>query len=86
VTTPTDAKPIFIAPEQCRAARRVLTLSREDLAAAVDISSIKLVAFEIGILALSDPERARLRGVFELAGIEFDLARGARLRRLDSVA
>jgi hypothetical protein len=75
-----------MTPAQCRAARRVLTLSREDLAAAVDMSSLKLMAFEIRMLALSDPERARLRNAFELAGIEFDPARGPRLRRLGSVA
>jgi hypothetical protein len=86
VTARTDAKPSFIAPAQCRAARQLLGLSREEIAAAVDMSPLKLVAFEIGMLALSDPERARLRGVFELAGIEFDPTRGARLRRLDSVA
>jgi hypothetical protein len=47
-------------------------LPREELAAAVDMSSLKIVAFEIGMLARNSPERARLRGVFELAGVELD--------------
>jgi hypothetical protein len=59
-----------MTPAQCRAARRLLDLPREELAAAVDIPALKLVAFEIGMLALSNPERARLRGAFELAGVE----------------
>jgi hypothetical protein len=74
-----------MTPAQLRAARRLLGLSRDDIAAAVDMSPLKLVAFEIGMLALSDPERARLRSAFELAGIEFDPQRGARLRKLDAV-
>jgi hypothetical protein len=69
-----------MTPSQCRAARRLLDLPREDLAAAVDMSSLKIVAFEIGMLALSAPERARLRSVFELAGIE--LNDDVRLNRL----
>ena len=69
-----------LTPAQCRGARRLLRLSREDLATAVDLSAIKLIAFEIGMLALSEPERRRLRSALELAGIEFDPARGARLK------
>jgi hypothetical protein len=77
---------VNITPAQCRAARSLLTLSREELAAAVDISPLKIVAFEIGMLAFSEPERRRLRNVLELAGVEFlDRARTVRLRS-ESVA
>jgi hypothetical protein len=58
-------------------------LSREELAAAVDLSAIKLIGFEIGMLALGKPDRRRLRSALELAGIEFEPS--ARLGRLDSV-
>jgi hypothetical protein len=34
------------------------------------MSALKLVAFEIGMLALKEPEQARLQGAFELAGVE----------------
>jgi hypothetical protein len=74
-----------LTPAQCRVARQLLTLSREELGAAVDISPLKLVAFEIGMLALSEPERATIRKAFELAGIEFlDRARSVWLK-LDPV-
>jgi hypothetical protein len=43
---------------------------RDSHIVAVDIPALKLVAFEIGMLALSNPERARLRGAFEFAGVE----------------
>jgi hypothetical protein len=59
-----------LTPFQCRAARRLFGLSREELGGAVDISALKLVAFKIGMLALKAPERARLRGAFELAGVK----------------
>jgi hypothetical protein len=72
-----------MTPAQCRAARHLLDLPREELAAAVDISSLKLVAFEIGMLVLKDPERARLQNALELAGVELvDSDRpGVRLRK-----
>jgi hypothetical protein len=44
-----------LTPFQCRAARRLLGLSREELGVAVEISPLKLVGFEIGMLALSGP-------------------------------
>jgi hypothetical protein len=44
------------------------------------MSALRLLAFEIGMLALSEPERARLQRVFELAGIEFDPRGGVKLR------
>jgi hypothetical protein len=58
-----------LTPAQCRATRRFLKLSREELAAAVDFSPLRLAAFEAGLLTLSGPERATLRCVFELAAI-----------------
>ena len=69
-----------ITPAQCRAARRLLGLSREDVAAAVDVLAVKLIAFEIGMLGLGKPEQTNLRKAFELAGIEFDPAGGVKLK------
>ena len=69
-----------ITPAQCRAARRLLGLSREDLAAAVDVLAVKLIAFEIGMLGLGKPERTKLRNALEPAGVEFDPAGGVKLK------
>jgi hypothetical protein len=73
---------MILTPFQCRSARRLLSLSREELAVAVEMSPLKLVAFEIGMLALSESQRATLRNAFELAGIEFDPRGGVKLRAL----
>jgi hypothetical protein len=55
-------------------------MPRDELAAAVDISALKLVAFEIGMLALKGSERERLRGVFELAGVDLEDDVGVKLK------
>ena len=74
-----------MTPAQCRAARRLLSLSREEVAAAVDISPLKLAAFEAGMLTLSEAKRVSLRKVFELAGVEFGRVGGVRLKLPESL-
>ena len=69
-----------ITPAQCRAARRLLGLSREDVAAAIDVLAVKLIAFEIGMLGLGKPEQTKLRNALEPAGVEFDPAGGVKLK------
>jgi hypothetical protein len=61
-----------MTPTQCRAARALIGLSRDEVCAAAGIRTTKLLAFEIGMVNLSDAERGTLRSVLELAGVEFD--------------
>jgi ribosome-binding protein aMBF1 (putative translation factor) len=56
---------------QCRIARNLIGLSREELAAAVAIPVIRIQAYEIGVVMLAEAERNALRGALELAGVEF---------------
>jgi DNA-binding transcriptional regulator YiaG len=70
-----------MTPAQFRAARQLVKLSREELAKAVDIPRAKLVAFEIGVLSLSDSELRILRQGLDLVGIEFIDDVGVKLRK-----
>jgi ribosome-binding protein aMBF1 (putative translation factor) len=65
---------------QCRIARNLIGLSREELAAAVAIPVIKIQAYEIGVVTLSEADTNALRGVLELAGVEF-IEDGVRLTK-----
>ena len=65
---------------QCRLARKLVGLSREELAAAVAIPVVKIQAYEIGIVMLGEAERNALRGALELAGVEF-IEDGVKLRK-----
>jgi hypothetical protein len=54
--------------------------SREDVAAAIDVLAVKLIAFEIGMLGLGKLEQTKLQNALELAGVEFDPAGGVKLK------
>jgi hypothetical protein len=66
-----DDRERSMTPDQCRAARALIGLSRHELAIAAEIWPTKILAFEVGMVRLSDAERRTLRGVLELAGVEF---------------
>jgi transcriptional regulator with XRE-family HTH domain len=56
-------------PYQCRAARRLIGLSREELASALGTSVTTITAFEIGGAAFTEAKRKELRNLFEVAGV-----------------
>jgi transcriptional regulator with XRE-family HTH domain len=58
-----------MTPYQCRAARRLIGPSREELASALGTSVATITAFEIGATAFSEAKRNELRDLFEVAGV-----------------
>ena len=58
-----------MTPYQCRAARRLIGLSREELASALGLSAAKIAGFETGEAAFSEAERTALQNLFEVAGV-----------------
>jgi DNA-binding XRE family transcriptional regulator len=62
---------ILITPEQCKGARAMLDMSREDLAKAAGIAPRTLVDFERGARQPQRNNLAAIRTALEAAGIEF---------------
>ena len=60
-----------ISPAQCRAARALLGLSREKLAARAEVGERTLVDFERGARAAQKSTLAAIRRALEDAGVEF---------------
>jgi hypothetical protein len=56
---------------QCRAARRLIGLTRVELASAASIPVAKIVAYEIGVVTLGETDRKAIRRVLELGGVVF---------------
>ena len=74
-----------MTPTQCRAARGLIGLTRDELASARSFPVAKIVAYEIGVVRLGETDRKALRRVLELGGVEFvdGEQSGVRLRALD---
>lgn len=64
-------KATMMTPAQCRAARAMLGLEQDDLAAHAAIPPAMLAAFERGDAPLDDTVTAALRTALETAGILF---------------
>jgi transcriptional regulator with XRE-family HTH domain len=60
-----------VTPEQCKAARAMLDMSREDLANAAGIAVRTLVDFERGARQPQRNNLAAIRTALEAAGVEF---------------
>ena len=60
-----------MTPTQCRAARGLIGLTRDELASAMSFPVAKIVAYEIGVVTLGETDRKALRRVLELGGVEF---------------
>lgn len=60
-----------ISPEQCRAARAMLSWSQNKLARAANVSRSTVTDFERGIRIPVANNIAAIQSVFEQAGIEF---------------
>jgi hypothetical protein len=72
---------------KCRAARGLIGLTRDELARAVGIPVAKIVAYEVGVMTLSETDRRALQRVLELGGVEFldGEQPGVRLRRANEL-
>lgn len=60
-----------ISPEQCRAARAMLSWSQDYLAKAASVSRSTVADFERGVRVPVPNNIAAMKSVFEQAGIEF---------------
>jgi transcriptional regulator with XRE-family HTH domain len=58
-----------MTPYECRAARRLIGLSREDLASAVGMPLSKVTAFETSGRGFTEADCKALQNLFEVAGI-----------------
>jgi transcriptional regulator with XRE-family HTH domain len=58
-----------MTPYECRAARRLIGLSREELASALGTSVGKIIAFETSGRGFAQAERKALQDLFEVAGV-----------------
>ena len=76
---------LVITPEQCRAARALLAMKREDLAVAAQVAHATLTDFEGGKRQPYPRTLAAIRTALEAAGVEFidenGGGPGVRLRR-----
>jgi transcriptional regulator with XRE-family HTH domain len=66
-----------ITSEQCRAARAMLDMSEEDLAAAANVGLRTVSAFEAGLAKPTANSLRSIRLAFEAAGIDLLPATGA---------
>jgi transcriptional regulator with XRE-family HTH domain len=69
-----------LRPAQCRAARALLNITRQSLAAASGVSLRTIASFEQGEHKLMPANRAALERAFAEAGVEFLDGDGVRLR------
>jgi transcriptional regulator with XRE-family HTH domain len=58
-----------MTPYQCRAARRLIGLSRQELASALGTSMSKITAFETSGRGFTEVETKELQDLFEVAGV-----------------
>jgi transcriptional regulator with XRE-family HTH domain len=65
-----DAR-LVLTGEQCRDARALLRMPREDLARKAHLYLATVEAFENGTKSTSFPTRSKLRGALESAGVAF---------------
>src|SRR3954462_5598532 len=87
---PTEEKPdarVVLTREQCREARRLLSLSTQALSRRADIKPATIESFEEGRTIANFPTRAKLRGALQSAGAQFssDESPGVRLRTPASI-
>ena len=69
-----------ISPEQCRGARAMLNLKREDLASASQVGHSTLFDFESGRRQPHPRTLAAIRAALEAAGVEFTNGDGPGVR------
>jgi ribosome-binding protein aMBF1 (putative translation factor) len=72
---------LTVTPAQCKAARRLLGWSVDNLAHKVRLSELDIARFESGKPTMSFIGTAIIRRAFEIAGLAFDEDGRPRLRR-----
>lgn len=71
---------MVITPEQCRGARAMLNMRREDLAVAAEVANGTLADFETGKRTPHRRTLAAVRAALEAAGVVFSTAEEQRIQ------